>query len=119
MSVNKTRVVICWHMHQPLYRDTSNDEYILPWTYLHAIKDYIDMADHIENAPKAKAVVNFAPILLEQIDDYAINIANWNCANEKLRDPLLAALVCDDLYLLSRAEKVKIIKSCLKANEQC
>ncbi|HID49285.1 MAG TPA: hypothetical protein EYP40_06710, partial [Chromatiales bacterium] len=35
-------------MHQPEYRDQRNGEYHLPWTYLHAIKDYVDMAAHLE-----------------------------------------------------------------------
>ena len=39
----KLKVVLCWHMHQPYYRDAVEGEYKLPWTYLHAIKDYEDM----------------------------------------------------------------------------
>ena len=50
MSVPAARlpVVVLWHMHQPQYRDALTGEYGLPWTYLHAIKDYIDMAAHLE-----------------------------------------------------------------------
>ena len=33
-------VVIVWHMHQPYYKDPFKNEYALPWTYLHCIKDY-------------------------------------------------------------------------------
>jgi alpha-amylase/alpha-mannosidase (GH57 family) len=33
-----------WHMHQPYYKDPLKGEYALPWTYLHAVKDYYDMA---------------------------------------------------------------------------
>lgn len=105
-------------MHQPLYRDTSNDEYILPWTYLHAIKDYVDMADHLENAPKIKAVVNFAPILLEQLDDYANQIENWRKDYMPLRDPLLAALANENLAGLDKESKCLIVKACLRANEE-
>ena len=65
------KVVLCWHMHQPEYRDLSSGEFQQPWTYLHAIKDYVDMAAHLEAVPKAKAVINFVPILLEQIEEYA------------------------------------------------
>ena len=39
----KTKVVFLWHMHQPDYRDIITGEYYFPWTYLHAIKDYVDM----------------------------------------------------------------------------
>ena len=41
-------VVLMWHMHQPQYRDALTGEYVLPWTYLHALKDYSDMAAHLE-----------------------------------------------------------------------
>ncbi|HMV72409.1 MAG TPA: hypothetical protein PKC08_09565, partial [Pseudomonadales bacterium] len=37
-------VILCWHMHQPEYRDLGDGQYQFPWTYLHAIKDYVDMA---------------------------------------------------------------------------
>jgi len=67
----KINLVIYWHMHQPEYRDLRTGEYNLPWTYLHTIKDYVDMAAQLEANPAARAVVNFAPVLLEQIDDYA------------------------------------------------
>ena len=42
-------------MHQPDYRDLSTGEYVLPWTYLHAMKDYSDMVYHLEQNPKARA----------------------------------------------------------------
>ena len=75
MSVKpRLKVVLCWHMHQPVYRDLITQEYQLPWTYLHAIKDYADMATLLEDTPAARVVVNFAPILLEQISDYAHQI---------------------------------------------
>jgi len=50
-------VVLLWHMHQPQYRDALTGEYVLPWTYLHALKDYTDMAAHLEAIPAARAVV--------------------------------------------------------------
>ena len=58
---SRLRVVLCWHMHQPDYRDLINGQYHQPWTYLHAIKDYVDMAAHLETNPEARAVVNFTP----------------------------------------------------------
>ena len=88
----RLKVVLCWHMHQPQYRDLISGHYYLPWSYLHAIKDYVDMAAHLEAVPEARAVVNFAPVLLEQIDDYARQIAGFLDAQRALGDPLLAAL---------------------------
>lgn len=67
----RLQAVLCRHMHQPQYRDLVSGTCHLPWTYLHAIKDYVDMAAHLEATPDARAVVNFAPLLLEQIEDYA------------------------------------------------
>jgi alpha-amylase/alpha-mannosidase (GH57 family) len=46
-------VVLLWHMHQPQYRDALTGQYVLPWTYLHAIKDYTDMAAQLESIPAA------------------------------------------------------------------
>ncbi len=90
---SKTKVVLLWHMHQPDYRDIVTGEYYFPWTYLHAIKDYVDMAAHIESQPSAKAVVNFAPILLEQLDDYAEQIKSYLHSQGGIKDQVLASLV--------------------------
>lgn len=114
---NALNVVIYWHMHQPEYRDLRNGEYHLPWTYLHTIKDYVDMASHLENCEGAKAVVNFAPVLLEQIDDYAQQLKGFLLKGKALRDPLLDALATPVL-LLDNERRMIIIKSCLRANKK-
>lgn len=62
-------------MHQPYYKDPLKGEYILPWTYLHAVKDYYDMAAIVDEVPDARAVFNFVPSLLEQLEDYAAGTA--------------------------------------------
>ncbi|WP_428609457.1 glycoside hydrolase [Sedimenticola sp.] len=108
-------VVLYWHMHQPDYRDQRNGEYQQPWTYLHTIKDYVDMVAHLENNPAARAVVNFAPILLEQIDDYACQLEDYLHHGKALRDQLLSALIDPVLYLDTH-KRLKLIKSCLRAN---
>ncbi len=64
-------VVIVWHMHQPYYKDPIKNEYALPWTYLHGIKDYFDMPAIVEDTPGAKAVFNLVPSLIEQLLEYA------------------------------------------------
>lgn len=69
------RVTFVWHMHQPCYRDPLTGEYALPWTYLHAVKDYYDMAALVERTEGARAVFNLVPSLLEQILDYAAETA--------------------------------------------
>ena len=113
----KLNVVLYWHMHQPEYRDLRNGEYHLPWTYLHTIKDYIDMVVHIENNADAKAVVNFAPVLLEQIDDYSHQLDHYLNHGKALRDPLLSVLA-DPVMLLDDVHRTFIIKSCLRANKE-
>lgn len=85
----KIKLVLCWHMHQPHYRDGLDGEYRLPWVYLHAIKDYTDMVAHLENCPQARLVVNFAPVLLEQLDDYSAQIRNWLDHGQPMQDWLL------------------------------
>src|SRR5579862_9195760 len=74
-SSGRLPVVLLWHMHQPQYRDALTGQYVLPWTYLHAIKDYTDMAAHLESNPLARAVVNFSPVLIEQIQEIAQRVA--------------------------------------------
>lgn len=88
----RLRVVLCWHMHQPEYRDPVSGQFLAPWTYLHAIKDYSDMAAHLENQAAAAAVVNFSPVLLDQIEDYSAHLRDYFSGGTALRDPLLAAL---------------------------
>lgn len=103
------RLVLCWHMHQPDYRHFSNSEFALPWTYLHAVKDYADMAAHLEAHPDARAVVNFVPILLAQLDDYADQFRT-----KTLRDPLLRLLITADFAVLSEADRELILTTCFR-----
>lgn len=88
----RLRVVLCWHMHQPEYREPVSGQYLAPWSYLHAIKDYSDMAAHLENQEGATAVVNFSPVLLDQIEDYRTQLQEFCAGSGELHDPLLAAL---------------------------
>ena len=55
-------LIFLWHMHQPDYRQqgAQGEVYTEPWVYLHALKDYADMAWHLERQPGVRAVVNFS-----------------------------------------------------------
>ncbi|WP_031433734.1 glycoside hydrolase family 57 protein [Methylomarinum vadi] len=117
MSGRKLRLVLCWHMHQPEYRDRQTGKFMLPWTYLHVIKDYVDMAAHLEMVPSAKAVVNFAPILLEQIEDYHHQVKHFLLEHSDIKDPLLAALV-DDSVPADIVARQKLIDKCKRANRE-
>ena len=107
-------VVLLWHMHQPQYRDPVNGEYILPWTYLHAIKDYTDMAAHLEANPQARAVVNFAPILIEQLEELATRVTAHLSNGEPLPDPVLA-LLAEAPLPLEPAARLALLQACLRA----
>ena len=61
-------------MHQPQYRNLLTGRQLRPWAYLHGIKDYVDMAVHLESVPEACAVVNFSPVLLEQLDEVRVGL---------------------------------------------
>lgn len=117
MSDKPLKLVLCWHMHQPEYRDTSSGEFKLPWTYLHVIKDYVDMVAHLEAVPTAKAVVNFAPILLEQIEDYSNQVSSFLQDRIGIKDPLLAALV-DPSVSADPEKRLKLVHDCRKANRE-
>lgn len=116
--MDKLPVVFVWHMHQPEYRDPHDGVYQQPWTYLHAIKDYADMAAHLERWPKARVVVNFVPILLEQLEDYAEQMARYRqtAVVGELRDPLLQSLV--DPAVLSEAQRTTVMQALLRANRE-
>lgn len=111
------KVVLCWHMHQPEYRDLSSGEYELPWTYLHALKDYLDMAAHLEAHPAASAVVNFAPVLLDQIEDYSHQLDHYFTRGAALRDPLLNALV-EVAHPASDSDRLALLKKMLRVNRK-
>ncbi len=118
MSDDPLRVVLCWHMHQPDYRDPLTGEWLAPWTYLHGLKDYSDMAAHLENAPESvRAVVNLPPLLLEQIADYAQRIEAWLDSGTEPGDPLLAALLASELPGDREARRA-LLDRCLHANQQ-
>lgn len=114
---DKLKLVLCWHMHQPQYSEPMGGMYQLPWTYLHAIKDYVDMAWHLENVPGAKAVVNFAPTLLEQLADYDEQLKGRFKGTGRLKDPLLIALD-SPVQPVHVEERKTLIMACLRANDE-
>ncbi len=104
-------LLLMWHMHQPDYRDRSTGEFLMPWVYLHAAKDYSDMAWHLEQHPGMRAVVNFVPVLLDQIEDYCDQFALG-----VLRDPLLRLLARGEQTPLSADERRYAFDQCFRAD---
>jgi alpha-amylase/alpha-mannosidase (GH57 family) len=115
MTAPPLKLVLCWHMHQPQYRRVSDGQYLRPWTWLHGIKDYTDMAAHLESVPGARAVVNFSTILLEQISDYADRLACWQRDGQAIGDPLLDAL--GGRLPASPEKKLALTETCRHANK--
>jgi len=127
-------LVFLWHMHQPDYRNhgaplkTSGGtqrvaagapaaaepgaEFVLPWVYLHAMKDYVDMAGHLERHPQIRCVVNLVPVLLDQIEDYAQQFASG-----RFRDPLLRMLAMPDLEHIDEADRHVLLATCFRSNQ--
>jgi alpha-amylase/alpha-mannosidase (GH57 family) len=69
-----------WHMHQPFYKDLGSGEYKLPWTRMHALKDYYGMVQILEEFPDIKQTFNLVPSMMAQVEEYASGEA---------RDPFL------------------------------
>jgi alpha-amylase/alpha-mannosidase (GH57 family) len=58
-------------MHQPFYKDLWTGEYKLPWTRLHALKDYAGMVEILGEFPHIHQTFNLVPSMLAQIEEYA------------------------------------------------
>ena len=117
MTDARLPVVLLWHMHQPTYRDALSGQYILPWTYLHAIKDYVDMAGHLEANPQARAVVNFTPVLIEQLEELAVRVGAHLSEGQAVPDPVLA-LLSEQPLPQAPAERLAVLRACLRADRQ-
>ncbi len=63
-------LVLMWHQHQPYYPDDVAGENPMPWVRLHATKDYLGMALHLEEVPEFKCTINLVPSLLTQLEGY-------------------------------------------------
>ena len=85
-----------WHMHQPFYKDLWSGEYKLPWTRLHALKDYAGMVEILAEFPHIRQTFNLVPSMVLQIEEYA---------EGKASDPFFdcAVLPAEDLTAAQRA----------------
>jgi len=111
-------VIFYWHMHQPFYCEADTGNYHLPWVYLHAMKDYTDMAEILSQLPRAKAVINYVPSLTAQIEDYAAHLREFlNGDAASLNDPLLAALAHKSGEY-SSSERKFLLEACFRLNHE-
>ena len=99
-------IVLLWHMHQPQYRDPTTGHFIMPWTRLHALKDYWGMVRVAEEFPGVHMTFNMVPSLCAQIDEYA---------SGKFQEPWfdLAFAPADSL---SRERKTEILSRAFQLN---
>ena len=67
----QTFLMLLWHMHQPFYKDLAEGRYTMPWTRLHALKDYFGMVAMLRDFPTVHMTFNLVPSLVVQIQDYA------------------------------------------------
>jgi alpha-amylase/alpha-mannosidase (GH57 family) len=101
-----TTLCFLWHMHQPFYKDLWTGEYRLPWTRLHALKDYAGMVQILEDFPQVRQTFNLVPSMVSQIEEYALG---------KASDPFLdcALARAEDL---SEAQRNFVLKYFFQAN---
>src|SRR6267154_5530698 len=104
------RIHLCflWHMHQPFYKDLISGEYRLPWTRMHALKDYYGMARILEEFPQIRQTFNLVPSMIVQVEEYA---------SGKARDPFLACAL-KPAESLTFDEQTFILRNFFMANAE-
>jgi len=115
-ETSRLRVVLCWHLHQPCYRDLTSGEFVLPWAYLHGLRDYGELIHHLEAVPGATGVVSVSPLLLEQLHAYIAALAAWLNTGRTIPDRLLAALA--DGAPADPADWAFLVRLCLAAGPE-
>jgi alpha-amylase/alpha-mannosidase (GH57 family) len=101
-----TTLCFLWHMHQPFYKDLWTGEYRLPWTRLHALKDYAGMVEILEQFPSIHQTFNLVPSMVAQIEEYASGAAS---------DPFLDCALAP-AEELSEAQRNFVLKYFFQAN---
>jgi len=101
-------LVVLWHMHQPQYRDPESSRYVLPWTRLHALKDYWGMVDIMREFPRFHATFNVVPALGLQLEEYASG--NFN-------EPWFS-LAFKNAEELTREDKAEILARAFQVNHE-
>ncbi|HLZ93674.1 MAG TPA: glycoside hydrolase family 57 protein [Candidatus Acidoferrum sp.] len=106
--MNRVNLVLLWHMHQPQYRDPETGQYVLPWTRLHALKDYWGMVQLLNDAPGFHATFNVVPALGMQLEEYA---------SGKFSEPWFA-LAFKPGEELTREDKAEILARAFQLNHE-
>ena len=80
----------------------------MPWAWLHATKDYLEMAEQFERHPAMRGTINLVPSLLKQIEEYLSGEA---------RDPVVE-LMSKPATSLTASEKELMLDSFFYAHPQ-
>ncbi|MEO6939499.1 MAG: glycoside hydrolase family 57 protein [Candidatus Kapaibacterium sp.] len=105
-AIKPISLAILWHQHQPYYR--AGNTFLLPWAWLHATKDYLEMAQHFEREPKMRGTINLVPSLLLQLEQYL---------SQEADDPVLRVMR-KGASLLSNEEKDILLNNFFLANDE-
>jgi alpha-amylase/alpha-mannosidase (GH57 family) len=108
LAMNRVHLVVLWHMHQPQYRDPERSRYVLPWTRLHALKDYWGMVQVLGETPGFHATLNVVPSLGIQLEEYA---------SGKFDEPWFA-LAFKKTDELTREDKTEILARAFQLNQE-
>ena len=92
-------ISLVWHLHQPIYKDASTGQYLLPWVNFHATKTYYQIGELVRETGFPCAF-NFVPCLLEQLIEYASGTARDPFQEALEKDP--GALSYTDISLLRK-----------------
>jgi alpha-amylase/alpha-mannosidase (GH57 family) len=106
--MNRINLAVLWHMHQPQYRDPETGQYVLPWTRLHATKDYWGMVKLFEEFPGFHATFNMVPSLCMQLEEYA---------SGKFKEPWFV-LAFKNAEELTRDDKVELLARAFQVNHE-
>jgi len=106
--MSRIHLVVLWHMHQPQYRDPETGRYVLPWTRLHALKDYWGMVKILEDFPGFHATFNVVPSLGLQLEEYA---------SGQFNEPWFE-LAFRDAEQLNREDKTEILQRAFQVNHE-
>jgi alpha-amylase/alpha-mannosidase (GH57 family) len=90
-------LALMWHQHQPYYPDDLTGENPMPWVRLHATKDYIGMAMHLDEVPEFRCTINLVPSLLVQLERYVRGASDRHLDVSRMPADGLAR---DDAYYL-------------------
>jgi alpha-amylase/alpha-mannosidase (GH57 family) len=124
--MKKLKVAILWHFHQPYY--LKNDEFILPWTRLHGVKDYWDLPEYFYSYPNIKQTINIAPSMWAQIEKYVkreacdsiqiLTLKNPEDLSETDKKELFRMFVlCNEQNMIDSYPRYKFLKDKIKGSD--